>query len=60
MSPELRYAALSEFVWDLEHPNPAFLKRSPIPLAQRHPLRFWQSVSALLLLTQLLSLWLLR
>ncbi len=59
ISPELRYEALSEFVWDLAHPNPAFLDKSLVPLVQRNPLRFWQCTSAVLGLLQLFTLWLL-
>jgi serine/threonine protein kinase len=57
VSADLRYESLSEFVWDLRHPNPAFLDKSNIPLAFRNPLRFWQVTSAVLVLTQLVSLW---
>lgn len=58
ISPELRYDALSEFVYDLEHPNPQFLHKSDLPLAQRNPLRFWQGLCGTLALLQLLTLWL--
>jgi serine/threonine protein phosphatase PrpC len=46
--PAKRYEALSEFVHDLRHPNPAFLARTRPPLAQRHPVVFWKSVAAAL------------
>lgn len=57
ISPELRYEAFSEFIYDLEHPNPAFLEKSYVPLAQRNPLRFWQGLCLVLVLGQLLTLW---
>jgi len=46
--PLKRYEALSEFVYDLRHPNRAFLARTRPPLFERHPVLFWKSVSALL------------
>lgn len=45
--PARRYDALSAFLFDLRHPNPAFLAAST-PLLERNPLRFWQGVSMLL------------
>ncbi len=53
-----RYESLSEFVYDLRHPNAALLRS--LPLIERNPARFWKGVSAalglalfLLLLAQL-------
>jgi len=57
ISPDLRYEALSEFMHDLEHPNPTFMDKSHVPLSQQNPLRFWQGMSAVLLALQLLTLW---
>ncbi len=57
VSTELRYDALSEFVYDLEHPNLAFMDKAHIPLAKRNPLKFWQSIAAILLVVELLTLW---
>lgn len=48
--PTRRYALLSEFVYDLRHPNAAFLRQSARPLLERDPARFWRGVSALLLI----------
>jgi serine/threonine protein phosphatase PrpC len=47
-NPAKRYAELSEFLYDLRHPNSEFLSRTRQPLIERHPLAFWKSVSALL------------
>jgi serine/threonine protein phosphatase PrpC/ribosomal protein L39E len=44
--PAKRYEELSEFVFDLRHPNQNYLN-SP-PLIERNPLLFWQSLSFLL------------
>jgi serine/threonine protein kinase len=41
--PLERYEALSEFVYDLRHPNAALLRR--LPLVERNPVRFWKGVS---------------
>ena len=48
--PLERYAELSEFVYDLHHPNRAFLDKTRPPLIERHPVMFWKVVSAVLLL----------
>lgn len=46
--PEKRYEALSEFTYDLSHPNPAFVNRQRPPLIERNPTAFWQAVSLIL------------
>ena len=46
--PHQRYEELSEFVFDLRHPNKTFLKTSPVPLIERDPLVFWKVLSAVL------------
>lgn len=48
--PDKRYQELSEFVYDLSHPNEAYLRRTRQPLLERHPLVFWKTVSLLLLI----------
>ena len=58
--PELRYAELSEFIYDLNRPNPKFMRQEDnIPLLQRNPLRFWQGLSGLLIIINLILLYLL-
>ncbi len=47
-NPLKRYEALSEFVYDLRHPNSAFLNKTRPPLAERNPLAFWKCVSLVL------------
>ncbi|MGP1609856.1 MAG: serine/threonine protein kinase, partial [Burkholderiales bacterium] len=57
--PSQRYAALSEFLHDLEVPNQQLLAAEQHkPLIEKHPVRFWQVVSALLLLLLILQAWL--
>ena len=48
--PFARYEELSEFVFDLHHPNQAFLNKTRPPLIERNPVIFWKSVSLVLLL----------
>jgi hypothetical protein len=45
-----RYAELSEFLYDLRHPSPAFLSKTRPPLLERNPAAFWKGLSALLAL----------
>lgn len=46
--PQKRYAELSEFIYDLRHPNREFVRTRPRPLLERNPVRFWQGVSFIL------------
>ena len=48
--PLQRYEELSEFIYDLHHPNQAFLNKIRPPLIERNPVVFWKSVSFVLLL----------
>jgi predicted Ser/Thr protein kinase len=50
VDPLKRYAELSEFTYDLRHPNPAYLARTRPPLLERNPVQFWKGVSLLLAL----------
>jgi len=58
-SPELRHNTLSEFIYDLRHPNKHFMKLSNQPLLERNPLLFWQLTCGVLLVSQVATLWLL-
>lgn len=51
--PNKRYQALSEFLYDLRHPNAEFQK--PLSLIELHPLWFWQ---CLCVVQGLVILWL--
>lgn len=46
--PNKRYEELSEFVYDLRHPNKAYLNKSRPPLLERNPVAFWKGVSIIL------------
>lgn len=49
VDPNERYEELSEFLYDLRHPNREFLKKSRPPLIERHPVAIWKSISFILL-----------
>jgi len=46
--PQKRYQELSEFLYDLHHPNKAYLHRGHTPLVERNPVLFWKGMSLLL------------
>jgi serine/threonine protein phosphatase PrpC len=46
--PAKRYGELSEFLYDLRHPNRAFLDKTRPPLLERNPVAFWKGVSLIL------------
>ena len=46
--PCRRYEELTEFVYDLRHPNKEFLNKTRPPLMDRNPIVFWKSVSFIL------------
>ncbi|HET7887371.1 MAG TPA: bifunctional protein-serine/threonine kinase/phosphatase [Bradyrhizobium sp.] len=48
--PAKRYDSLSEFVYDLRHPNPNYVNASARPLIERNPNLFWKCTTALLAL----------
>ena len=60
LDPETRYEVLSEFLYDLRHPNERFLGRRSVPLIERNPLLFWKVLSAALLLLDLVLLYQLK
>ncbi|MDP2078955.1 MAG: bifunctional protein-serine/threonine kinase/phosphatase [Sulfuricurvum sp.] len=47
--PYERYGELSEFIYDLRHPNSAFVNRTRPPLIERHPVVIWKGISFILL-----------
>jgi len=48
IDPYNRYEELSEFVYDLRHPNEEFLRKTRAPLYERNPEVFWKAVSFVL------------
>lgn len=57
ISSELRYQDVSEFLYDIQHPNADFLGAEKLPLIDRNPVRFWQLLSAILVICQLITLY---
>lgn len=55
--PAKRYEELSEFLYDLHHPNKAFLNRTRLPLIERDPVHFWKGVSLVLVMVVIFLLW---
>jgi serine/threonine protein kinase/serine/threonine protein phosphatase PrpC len=55
-NPEKRYAELSEFVYDLRHPNETFLRSAQKPLLERNPVAFWRGFTLLLAIIVVLLL----
>ena len=55
-NPAKRYEELSEFLYDLRHPNQAFLSRTRAPLLDRNPVAFWKGLSLMLALCVLVLL----
>jgi hypothetical protein len=48
--PYERYQELSEFMYDLRHPNKAYVNRTRAPLIERHPVVLWKGISFVLLI----------
>lgn len=49
VNPFYRYSQLSEFIYDLRHPNQKFISTSQPPIYIRNPIAFWKSVSIILI-----------
>ena len=46
--PNKRHESLSEYTFDLRHPNPKYLNASTTPLIERNPNLFWKCTTAVL------------
>ena len=55
--PGKRYAELSEFLFDLRHPNPEYAAARSRPLIERNPIAFWRGLAILLFLLDLFLLY---
>ncbi|HHJ13561.1 MAG TPA: bifunctional protein-serine/threonine kinase/phosphatase [Gammaproteobacteria bacterium] len=56
INPERRHGLLSEFVYDLSHPNPGYAGREQPPLIERDPVAFWRALALIFLATTLAAL----
>ncbi len=54
--PLARYDEISEFIYDLHHPNKDFLNKTRPPLIERNPVIFWKGVSFVLAVLLVVSL----
>ena len=54
--PNKRYEDVTEFAYDLRHPNREFLLRSQPALIERNPLAFWKALCLILFCALLLAL----
>ncbi|MEH6910836.1 MAG: bifunctional protein-serine/threonine kinase/phosphatase [Oceanicoccus sp.] len=48
IDPKNRYQTLSEFIYDLRHPNKQLVDKSRPPLIDRNPIAFWKGISCAL------------
>jgi serine/threonine protein kinase len=55
--PVRRYEHISEFIYDLSHPNPGLIDQIPRSLLERNSVAFWRGVSVLLFFTNVLILY---
>ncbi len=55
-NPYQRYSELSEFIYDLRHPNSEFVNRTRAPLIERHPVVLWKGISTVLFIIILMLL----
>jgi serine/threonine protein phosphatase PrpC len=55
--PTRRYEAISEFTFDLRHPNASLMGQARRSLLDRNPNLFWKVTSAILLITVVYLLW---
>lgn len=47
-NPQRRYELLSEFTYDLSHPNTSLLQKKHMPLLEKNPTSFWRRLAAVL------------
>lgn len=53
INPQNRYEVLSEFIYDLKIPNKKFTKNYKPSLMEKEPVKFWKTLSFLLLLSNI-------
>lgn len=60
VQPHRRYQEVAEFLYDLSHPNRAFVNKARPPLMERDPVLFWKCLSlgllAIIIYQQLMSI----
>ena len=48
IDPSKRYDEISEFIYDLHHPNKKYLNKKKVAIIEKNPVIFWQSISFIL------------
>ena len=56
INPERRHSLLSEFVYELSHPNENYSKLNQQPLMERNPVAFWRMLAIIFMFTTLAAL----
>jgi serine/threonine protein phosphatase PrpC len=56
INPGRRHALLSEFIYDLSHPNPDYSRKERPPLMERNPVAFWRGLSVFFFITTIAAL----
>lgn len=54
-NPAYRYQVMSEFIYDLRHPNNSLLATGSIAWAEKNPVVFWRGLSLLLAISLVIS-----
>lgn len=57
IDPQRRHKDVTEFIYDLEHPNPIFMHKELPPLIERNPVAFWRALALLLFISDLVLLY---
>ena len=50
INPLKRYVEVSEFAYDLRHPNKKFAHKTKPPIIERNPVAFWKMISVILVI----------
>lgn len=58
VNPEQRFNILSEFEYAINNPDSKLISQEHIPLLKSNPVKVWQIISAILLVTNIVSLYL--
>jgi len=56
LKPERRHSLLSEFVYDLSHPNANYTRLDQQPLIERNPVAFWRALAIIFMFTTFAAL----
>ncbi|MDH5445975.1 MAG: bifunctional protein-serine/threonine kinase/phosphatase [Gammaproteobacteria bacterium] len=59
INPEMRFDKLSEFTYALSHPDSTLINQDYVPLIKRNPVKFWKSLSIILLIINLVFIYML-